>query len=290
MKGIAAVLILLIPFYGFSQRLHANIYAGVANYQGDLQGKRFTFTGAKPGFGLGLSYDLTNKFTVRGAASYMKISGDDKNNTTAKGIEFRNLSFESKVLEAQLALEFNLFDLAERSFTPYLFAGIAAFHFQPYAFSTTGEKVYLQPLSTEGQGLPEYPSVEPYNAKQMAIPFGGGVKLALSDRLQVGIEIGLRKLFTDYLDDVSYNYVDSAILLAAKGPTAVAFAYRGDEVGGPVYPAEHSQRGSIKNKDWYYFTAFRLSYSFGGNSDGGGRGEGRKGSRRLKLGCPVQVY
>ena len=287
MKGIIIALTIAIPVWGSAQRLHADLYAGVANYQGDLQGKRLTFTGAKPGIGLGLSYDLTNKFILRGAASYMKISGDDKKNTTAKGVEFRNLSFESHVLEAQLALEYNLYDLSERSFTPYAFAGVTAFHFQPYAFSTTGEKVLLRPLSTEGQGLAQYPSVKPYNTKQLAIPFGGGLKLALSDRIQVGVEIGLRKLFTDYLDDVSYNYVDSAVLLAAKGPTAVAFAYRGDEVGGPAYPAEHSQRGSIDNKDWYYFTAFRLSYSLGGN---GGGGEGRRGSKRSKLGCPTQVY
>ncbi|HMJ46286.1 MAG TPA: DUF6089 family protein [Ferruginibacter sp.] len=286
MKVIVPAFLLLMPFYCFSQRLHADLYAGVANYQGDLQGKRFTFAGAKPGMGLGLSYDITNKFIIRGAASYLTIAGDDKNNSSGKGIEFRNLNFKTHILEAQLAMEFNFFDLAERSFTPFVFAGIAAFHFQPYTFDNTGKKVFLRPLSTEGQGLPQYPDVKPYNTKQFAIPFGGGVKLALSERLQVGIEIGFRKLFTDYLDDVSYNYVDSSILLAAKGPTAVAFAYRGGEVGGPGYPADQSQRGNIQFKDWYYFTGLKISYVFGGNGGGGGNGS----SKRSKVGCPMRVY
>ena len=92
----------------------------------------------------------------------MKISGDDKNNTTATGITYRNLNFTSSLWEAQLALEYHLFDLAERSFTPYAFAGIAAFHFNPYSFDASGNKVYLRSLSTEGQGLTAYPSRKMY--------------------------------------------------------------------------------------------------------------------------------
>lgn len=249
MKFFFAIFFFISPFYCLSQRLHADLYAGVANYQGDLQGKRFTFTNAKPAIGLGLSYDLTNKLIIRGVASFMKVEGDDKYNTTAKGIQFRNLRFKSNILEAQLGLEYNLFDLSERSYTPYAFTGVAAFHFRPYTFDSAGTKVLLRNLSTEGQGLSQYPDRKLYNTKQFAIPFGGGFKLALTEKLQVGIEIGLRKLFTDYLDDVSATYADSALLSAARGPLAVAFAYRGDEIpGSPGYPDAGSQRGNEKLK------------------------------------------
>ena len=286
MKYFLVFICLYIPTAVSSQRLHADFYGGIANYQGDLQGKRYTFKNAGPAFGLGLSYDLTNKLIVRGAATYLKISGDDKNNTTAKGITFRNLNFKTQILEAQLALEYNFFDLTERSFTPYVFGGIAAFHFDPYSFDSIGNKIFLRPLSTEGEGLPQYPDKKLYNKNQIAIPFGGGVKFALSDKLQVGIELGLRKLFTDYLDDVSTSYADSSVLLAAKGPQAVAFAYRGNELkGAPPYPAAGSQRGNSKNKDWYYTTGIRISYLFGG----GGRG-GNRGAKKSKTGCPVNVY
>jgi len=283
MKYLLMLTTALLPFIGQSQRLHVDIHAAAANYQGDLQGKRFTFTNAHPALGLGLSYDITNKFIVKALATYTKLSANDKDNTTAKGVEFRNLDFRSTIYEAQLALEYNLFDLSERSFTPYVFAGIAAFHFNPYSYNTEGNKVFLRPLSTEGQGLSSYPYRKPYNLNQIAIPFGGGLKFAINDRLQLGIEIGLRKLFTDYLDDVSTSYVDSLTLLSARGPQAVAFAYRGNEIpGSPGYPADGAQRGNPKGKDWYYMTGIRISYLLFANRND----EGRK----TKTGCPKSIY
>ncbi len=55
---------------------------------------------------------------------------------------------------------------------------------------------------------------------------------------------------------MSTNYVDQAMLLANRGQRAVDMAYRGDELkGGAGYPTDGSQRGSAKNKDWYYFSA-----------------------------------
>ncbi|MEO5942823.1 MAG: DUF6089 family protein [Ferruginibacter sp.] len=287
MKYILILSIIYLPFSGSAQRIHGDIYGGVANYTGDLQGKRYTFSNSGAMLGLGMSYDINNKFIVRGIATYLNVQGDDKINTTATGVTYRNLNFKSHVLEAQLALEYNFFDLSERSFTPYIFAGVAAFHFQPYSYDTLGNKFLLRPFSTEGEGLAAYPDKKPYNTKQFAIPFGGGLKFVLSDRVQLSVEVGLRKLFTDYLDDVSTTYADSSILLAARGPNAVEFAYRGNELkGGPGYPAAGSQRGNSKNKDWYYATGIHISYLFGAGN-GNGTGGGRKGNR---LGCPIRVY
>lgn len=268
-----------------AQRLNADIYAGVANYNGDLQGKRLSFNNAGPAIGLGLSYNITNKLAVRGVASYLKIAGSDASGNVNKSDPgFRNLSFKSSVWEAQLALEYTFLDLEERSISPYVFAGIAAFHFNPYAKDSAGDKVFLRPLGTEGQGLSQYPGKEIYKNNQFAIPFGGGFKFALNSRTQLGIELGLRKLFTDYLDDVSGTYADSSILAAARGPQAAAFAFRGREVNaGAAYPAEGGVRGNPKNKDWYYSTGIKLSYNLGsGNGGGGGRKKG--------TGCPTNIY
>ncbi len=287
MKSIFCALFLLFQFTSYAQRLHADIYAGVSNYQGDLQAKRFTFNDAGAAFGLGLSYDITNRFTVRGVASYLRVEGKDEPGVPAYDVFSRNVNFRSRILEAQLAVEYNILDLEERGFTPYVFAGIAAFHFSPYTYDTTNTKVLLRPLGTEGQGLPQYPEKDFYNNKQISIPFGGGLKFRLTENLQVGLEVGLRKLFTDYLDDVSGTYADSAILASARGPQAAYLAYRGSEVkGDAVYPVAGSIRGNPKSKDWYYTTLLKISYSFGGNGAGGGRG----GGRRSRLGCPVNVY
>jgi len=141
-------------------------------------------------------------------------------------------------------------------------------------------------LSTEGQGI--YPDKKPYSLWQPTIPFGGGFKFAISENLRIGFEIGLRKLFTDYLDDVSTSYPDQNDLLAARGQTAVDFSYRSDEVpgGDAAFPTKSTQRGGAKQKDMYYFTGlnimFRPSFSGGGGSSRS-RGFGKKG----KYGCPT---
>ena len=280
MKQIIFCLTLTLLFFAVSaQKFHADLFAGIANYQGDLQGKRLTLNQSQPAIGMGASYDLTNKFILRTGFTYGKVAGNDKKNTTAKGIEFRNLNFKSVVTELHLALEYNLLDLSYRDLSPYAFAGVAAYHFNPYTTDVSGNKAFLKPLSTEGQGLAEYPDRKPYNLTQFAIPFGAGLKFMVTDNLQVGLEIGLRKLFTDYLDDVSMNYVDSATLFNARGAQSVDLAYRGDEVGGgSTYPAEGAQRGNPKYKDWYYFSGLRISYRLNSNRSGKG------------IACPAKAH
>ncbi len=56
----------------------------------------------------------------------------------------------------------------------YVFGGVALFHFDPYVMDS-GEKVFLKPLSTEGQGLAEYPDRKAYSLTQFTLPFGAGV-------------------------------------------------------------------------------------------------------------------
>jgi hypothetical protein len=282
-----ALVVLAYSQLAHTQPINIDLYAGIANYNGDLQAKRLSFDNAGPALGLGLSYNITSQLAVRGVASYMKLRGSDASAGGGKDLSTRNLSFRSSVWEAQLALEYTIFDLEERTLSPYFFAGIAAFHFNPYAFDTAGNKVFLRSLATEGQGLSAYPEKKLYKNNQIAIPFGGGVKFAIGSRTQLGIELGLRKLFTDYLDDVSGTYADSSILAAERGPQAAAFAFRGKEVNASVaYPAEGSIRGNPKNKDWYYTTGIKLSYNLGAGNGGGGGG----GGRRNKMGCPTNVY
>ncbi len=280
---------LLIPFLGLfplissAQNLHLNLFGGIATYQGDLQNKRFTLEQSNPSVGVGLSYDLSPKLIARAGYTYGVVEGDDKKNTSVKGNDARNLNFKSAISELHLGLEYNFFNLEGTSLTPYVFAGIAGFHFNPYTNDTAGNKTFLQPLSTEGQGLSAYPDRKEYKLTQFAIPFGGGVKFKLSETLQVGVEVGLRKLFTDYLDDVSTTYVDEATLFNAKGAKATQLAFRGDEIApGAAYPADNSQRGNAKRKDLYYFSGIRISKLLNGNGGGG--------NNKSKTGCPRSVF
>ncbi|HUX84511.1 MAG TPA: hypothetical protein VMV20_04720, partial [Chitinophagaceae bacterium] len=131
------------------------------------------------------------------------------------------------------------------------------------AVDSTGKRVFLKPLSTEGEGLPQFPAQSSYSLIQVAIPIGGGLRYNATSNLTIGVEVGLRVCFTDYLDDASTLYVDPNILLAQKGPEAVEMAFRTNELPGykgTPYPAPGTKRASSLYKDYYYFSQIMISY------------------------------
>ena len=278
---------LIIAFFALffaadAQKIHATLFGGIVNYQGDLQPKRFTFDQSHPAVGVGLLYEITEQLYARGNITLGKVSGDDRKNPK---YATRNLSFSTPITDIHLGLEYDIINSYQNSLTPYIFAGVSIFKFNPSAVDTAGKKTFLQPLGTEGQGF--YPGRKPYSLTSFALPFGGGIKLALTENIRVRVEVGLRKAFTDYIDDVSTTYVDQATLLANNGQRAVDLAFRGDELKtGLTYPNPNTIRGNPKSKDWYYFTGLGVSFRLGtGNSNGGSGGGGKP-----KTGCPVNVY
>jgi hypothetical protein len=272
-KTIFFFLVSIITLPSFSQ-VRLGIFGGLSNYQGDLTDK--PYKSSKTAFGLTASFPISQRFSIRTGLTLGKIAGADSLSDRPELIA-RNLSFQSKITEFSVMGEYNIFNIEDIRWTPYVFGGLALFHFNPFTYDSNQTKVYLQPLSTEGQGLQGYPE-KPYKLTQLSIPFGAGVKYAISDRVQIGLEVGLRKTFTDFLDDVSGGYADPADLLAGKGQQSVDLSYRGDEVGDPTYPVKGFTRGNPKAKDYYYFSGLHLSFALGG---GEGRSSGRGG-----YGCP----
>lgn len=275
-------LICLLPFASVAQPFHITLWGGFAGYQGDLQNKRFAIGQSDYGGGIGVTYDISSRLAIRSNFSLGRVSAEDKNNEPS--LQPRNLSFQSKITEGNLLLEWTFFDLDRQRLSPYIFAGIARYHFDPYAFDTLGNKIFLKPLSTEGQGLPQYPNIKPYKLGQWAIPFGGGIRLRVSDNVTLGYELGMRKLFTDYLDDVSGLYVDQFILAQEKGLKAVEMAFRAGEIknSNATYPTAGDKRGGSQFKDWYYFHGLTVSFAL--NSSGSGFG--KKGS----MACPRRIF
>jgi len=283
MKRIILTVVVLLPLLTHAQ-WNVNVFGGFANYFGDLQSSPYTTAQAHLAGGIGLQYDLTGHISALTNITFGKVGASDEFSPKAD-LRARNLSFQTGIAEWNLLLEYNLLDLRSHKFTPYVFGGIAVYHFNPYASDSLGHKVYLRPLSTEGEGLPQYPTSKPYALTQLAIPFGGGIKFRISDKVVLAYEIGLRKLFTDYLDDVSSRYVDQNVLLAAKGPQAVEMAYRGNELeGGAPYPHAGAPRGNPGHKDWYYFSGIRAIIAFNTRA----MVEHRR--NRYILDCPTHVY
>ncbi len=238
--------------------LSISVFSGVMNYMGDVKPDNFTMTHSNPVYGVTLRKPINRFFTLRAGYHKGKITAADYWNP--EDLRPRNLSFTSDIKEAYLGLEITLLDITTSRFTPYMYVGGAMFHFNPWTKDQHGVKTYLMPLSTEGQGLAEYPDRKPYKLTQFSIPFGAGVRLAITDGINLGFEFNERKTFTDYLDDVSGTYVDRDVLQRERGSVAVALAYRADEVPGgrPLFPNAGEKRGTPTQMDWYYFLGFTL--------------------------------
>jgi hypothetical protein len=141
----------------------------------------------------------------------------------------------------------------------YLSAGIAGFYFNPRTLYQDSW-VELQPLGTEGQGLPGY--ADKYNRFQLAVPVGIGFKIKPGDRSSFGLTFGYRHTFTDYLDDVSGNYPDLQQLYQLN-PMAAQLSCRTEGGAAPDNPAVSDQRGSNTGNDHYFFAGCTLAITLG---------------------------
>jgi hypothetical protein len=247
-----------------SQEFSLELFAGASGYNGDLTKSSLVTRSMKPAFGVNFRYQIHPYFALRAGLSYAAVSGDDKY-TGDSLLMLRNLSFQTSIIEASFVVEGAILDPELFPNYPYLFAGVGVFRFNPFARDENNEKVYLRPLHTEGQGLDEFPDRKQYSLIQLCIPFGAGARFKISDQFSLGLEVGFRKLFTDYLDDVSNSFVDGAVLNSKVGSKSLEMAYRGDEVGGQYdpFPGHGTVRGNPKKDDWYYFGGVKLTWHLG---------------------------
>src|SRR5215471_1474515 len=257
-------LFILMTVGANSQTFLFDIGGGLMNYGGDLQRKTLTLSQSHPFIQGGLGVQINTHWAGYFSLAAGEVSGSDTKGDVNSKTYKRNLSFYSNVSEVSLLLEYNLFDISGmKNFTPYGFAGIGALRFKPYTFDTANNKVYLQPLGTEGEGIPELSDKPLYNQLTFEIPFGVGIKYAISPTFIIGGEFGFRKLFTDYLDDVSaFNYADTAVLRSVRGQQAAELSFRADEIPGSKYPIT-AQRGNPDKKDTYYTFELKLIISLG---------------------------
>ena len=240
---------------------YIGLFVGKMNYQGDLNPNSFTFAHSKATTAITIRQSLNRWISLKGGFAIGHIEAADRYNRDY--LKKRNLSFNTTIKEASLSMETSLLDLSTTHFTPYVYGSISLYHFNPWAYDKSGKKTFLQPLSTEGQGLSQFPKQKQYKLTQIALGFGAGARYAISDNINLGVEFSQRKTFTDYLDDVSSIYVDRNTLLQAKGAKAVEMAYRGDQLpGGQPYPNHGEQRGTPSEMDWYYFFGINFEIKF----------------------------
>ena len=207
-----------------------------------------------------------NYIALRVGASFAQLGYSDIYNDHNSYMQTRNLSFNSNVWELALQGDFNFFRFMpgepEYNFTPYVTFGVGVFNYDPFAM-LAGQKHYLRPLNTEGQGSSSYPDRKPYGSMAFCIPFGVGVKYCINERINVGFEIIHRVTGTDYLDDVSKTYVNTSLFppLPDGSPSPAYLLHdRSYELGDPIgLPGR--QRGVSTQKDQFATAMFYISFN-----------------------------
>lgn len=282
------------------------------NYYGDLApnpgmlSTDLSFT--RPAVGFSLSQRLGPRYSITAGLMYGTLKGSDFTSADANDQNsghyrhLRNLSFRNRIKELSVVATFDLFEnqatyLSRVDWTPYAFAGAAVFHHNPQAIAPAtdlngqplaeaGQWVNLRDLGTEGQyaDLLETDAnygIKPYKLIQFSIPMGVGVRFKVHDVIDFSAELGFRYLFTDYIDDVSRNYVDLGVL---DSELARALSYRSNELTTPDIPKisvtarngvtyshiagyGHEQatnmRGQRDNNDIFMVTTLRVAYIMG---------------------------
>ncbi|WP_107040162.1 type IX secretion system protein PorG [Brumimicrobium mesophilum] len=243
----------------FGSRSSLGFMVGGSYYIGDLnQYKHFNNTNLSAG--LIYRYHVNSRIELRGAVRYGKVEGYDSESDRPDNLA-RNLSFESDIFEMSGGLEFNYLNYKmgnkQYFFTPYMFIDIGLFKMNPKT-EYNGELVELQPIGTEGQNS-DLSDIKAYRLTQIVIPFGVGFKINLGERAALSLEYGIRKTFTDYLDDVGKgDYLNRTQLAEQNGSIAANLSDR-----SPVDIEMTGSRGNAETKDWYSMFGVMFTFSLG---------------------------
>lgn len=248
-----------------TQEGEIGVSIGGAHYFGDLN-TAAKVNRAKFAFGVFFRKQFGNYIAVRVGGQFAQLGYADKYYADNEFQRRRNLSFNSNVWELALQGDFNFFKYVPGSydyrFTPYVTIGASIFSYDPYAY-LGGQKYFLRPLGTEGQGSAAYPDRKPYSSMAFAIPFGVGVKYSLNERINIGFEVLHRFTNTDYLDDVSTTYVGAdKFPPLPDGTSTPGFLLqdRSYEVG-EIIGIEGRQRGYAGQKDQFITAQFTISFN-----------------------------
>lgn len=198
--------------------LHAQEYkyeiggmAGIGNYMGDAN-KTSLLKGVNPGAGAVFRYNANFRLAFKGNLSWGQISGKTAGLDNVFPFE-EEISFNRSLVDLGGQVEFNFFPYSDK------FAYAGARRFSPYILV--------------GAGV----TVAPGGDKTFAslnIPLGAGVKYKIKNRINLGCEFAVRKLFNDGLEGKA----------ALDNP----------------YEIESSM---LKNKDWYTSLMIFVTWDFG---------------------------
>lgn len=263
-----------VPYWGFGLMGGASWYAGdlttsdkIGFPSDQLASLKYTSYHA----GGTISYQWHPHMGLRLAGAFGRLTADDAKSDTDRA-KARGLKVETDIVEFSLQWTYDFLGgykgiLDRPTFTPYVFAGVGAVWYRPGATLLIGElngRVDLREYRTEGQ-------TEAYSKWTPVIPFGMGVRTRLAPRWDLRMELGLRKTFTDYLDDVSGATEDRGGRFATPeqlGSGAGASTqynlrtYIAYQTNDPnvISQKQNLRRGNPETDDWYAFGGISIVY------------------------------
>jgi hypothetical protein len=247
----------------YKENTEVGFIGGVSYYLGDLNTTHFN--NSLPFGGIVIRKNIDRRFSYKAELLYLNIAADDRIDATDTIAINRGLHFRSSVFELSGQIEFNFLPFeagnALYTWTPFVYTGLSFFHFNPQAENKDGLWVNLQELGTEGQGSNSFPERKKYPLTQLAIPLGGGLKIAINPSFNIILEYGVRKTFTDYLDDVSTTYPEG---VNSNVPDISNATYEMSDPTGTHIAGD--QRGDPEKKDWYSFAGITLSFKLNNNT------------------------
>ena len=246
--------------HSFSQQ-EVSMFLGTSIFHGDVGYNSLQFgntdklfINSKIAWGLSFRNNFNERFSINMSFKKGVISAYD-NQSEDLFLVNRNLDFQSKISELSTNIEFNFshYKIGSKRFnkTLYVFTGISGFKFNPQGLSEENTWIDLQPLGTEGQGSIVYPDREKYSLFGLGVPIGIGYKININQNIALNFSWSWTMTFTDYIDDVSTEYVNPNIL----SPLAEQMADKS------IFGFENEfQRGNSQNNDKFGFVGINVVY------------------------------
>ena len=259
--------------YGFSlgaSNYLGEIGGGIGSRRGGVVDMKLNFT--KWALGGFYRYRVSPKIAVKASLNYIRLSGDDSK-TLNPSRRARNLNFKNDMIELTGVGEYYIYKVNDvgrtgrysTDFNLYLYGGIGVFYSNPKGQNSAGDWVSLKPLETEGVS---------YSNINLAIPLGIGFYYTIQRKYRIGLEIGWRTTFTDYIDDVSTVFANDFDGLSNKTDQEVidqinadnGFVQGDDEFLKQEYFETGNKRGDPEHNDSYMTATVNFSWAIRGKS------------------------
>ncbi|HET8860380.1 hypothetical protein [Marivirga sp.] len=274
MKRILLISILLIlgtemfaqSFYSnrINRRWMATGGLGYARSLGDLTNPGSYFD-TKLNIVGGIQYRVNNRVNVGLNLMAFQLSGDDQDIDPELNTRSRGLSFISNNLELSAITSLSLFPTEtrftqRRLFNPYVVAGIGVVLFDPRAevpqYAIIGGDSIPAPRAGEMVSLRQYQTERPndYGRFALVVPVGVGLRVKVTEFIDVTAQVSNRITFTDYMDDVSGRGYPERALFDLNNPEDITAAALSDPTGlGEI-------RGNPENNDHYFIVNVRAEF------------------------------